>query len=137
MKKGLTAALLAGTMMLGTAATASAAPQRDVSRPLQANPASVCSVVTQYTGGSFHDCVQGLATGSDEFLQLALQFACPALEEDAMFTGYPYTFYGFLPDDDPQIEAGWPRFRAANRQQCGYAVWAYHNLAPFFFGEEE
>jgi hypothetical protein len=129
-KRLIAATAIAAALAIGTAAGAGAAPPQEKMQSKTANPATACAMVTAYTGDSYSSCVRGLATGSDGFFQAALTIGCVELEGFGLT--WPYTFYA-----QDEMPPGWPKFTAHNRTQCAYALYAYHNLAPHFFGDEE
>ena len=139
MKRLLTVLVALAISMAATIGTATAAPKTRVQTV--ATPAQAAAIITSYTGESFPALTRHLAHGhlavpgfGDPFEQ------CAALEAGIDFGDgevfqltYPYTFYG---DVATEMPPGWPLLTANNRRQCAIALYTYHHLAPYFFGED-
>lgn len=146
-KRMLAVVMSAAALAVLPAAAASAAPAPSGGSPKTATPAHSCGLIQSTIAGvpgaeafSFSGCVRGLASRKDPavagFLAGAAQ-QCAAYEQGVTDDGmtlkitYPYAFYA-----DAPAGQGFPGLVARDRADCARALYAFHTIGSFLFGEE-
>lgn len=144
---------IAGVVLAGTAlavlpaAAASAVPAPSGAAPKVATPAQACGLIASTIAGlpgsedfSYSGCVRGLAAKKDMatagFLAGASQ-QCATYEQGVTEGSmtfkitYPYAFYADAPEGE-----GFPGLVARDRADCARALYAFHTIGSYLFGEE-